>query len=135
MECFHHEGRPAVGACRSCLKGVCRECATELEGGLACSPKCERMIGIITSSLEQGARYQHVSAGLLRSTPSLWSGLAVVALIVGIVVAGLGMSLPAFRSIALLALPFLALAFLSGRLARSVAGGRSPVDVTREPAS
>jgi hypothetical protein len=93
------------------------------------------MVGIIVSSLEQGARYQHVSAGILRSTPGLWSGLAVVALFVGIVVAALGLSFSAYRSIALLALPFLALAFLSGRLARSTAGGPSPADAAREPVS
>jgi hypothetical protein len=114
MECFHHEGAPAVGSCRACLKGLCRRCAVELDGGLACPGGCEPMVRALV------ARYQGVSTGLLRSARGLWIGLASVAGFVGVFVIGWGLTLPAFREIAALGLPFLALAFLAARLARSV---------------
>jgi hypothetical protein len=41
MRCFYHEVREAVGSCKSCGKGLCRECAVELPKGLACRGRCE----------------------------------------------------------------------------------------------
>ncbi len=129
MECFYHAAEPAVGCCRSCLKGLCRSCAAELDGGLACTGRCEPRVRAIVATLQQSARYHSVSAGLLRSAPGLWTGLAVVALFVGLFVVVWGLSLPAFREIAVLSVPFFALALISGRLARNVArpaGGAEP---------
>jgi len=124
MECFYHEGATAVGSCRACLKGLCRRCATELEGGLACADRCESMVRSLVATLQQSARYQGVSAGLLRSARGLWLGLTAVAALVGVFVLVWGLSLPAYREIAVLSIPFLALALITGRLARSV--GRPP---------
>ena len=121
MECFYHEGATAVGSCRSCLKGLCRSCATELEGGLACAGRCEDMVRSVVATIQQSARYHGVSAGLLRSARGLWIGLTAVAALVGLFVIAWGLSLPTFREIAILGIPFLALAFLSARLARNVA--------------
>jgi hypothetical protein len=121
MECFYHEGATAVGSCRSCLKGLCRSCATELEGGLACANRCEAMVRAVVTTIQQSARYQGVSAGLLRSARGLWLGLTAVSALVGLFVIAWGLSLPMFREIAILGIPFLALAFLSARLARNVA--------------
>lgn len=123
MECFYHQGATAVGSCRSCLKGLCRDCAVELQGGLACRGRCEAMVEAVVASIQQSARFHGVSGGLLRSARGLWMGLTVVAGVVGVFVIGWGLTLPAFREIALLGIPFLGLAFLSGRLARSVGAG------------
>src|SRR5262245_31299913 len=120
MECFHHEGAPAVGSCRACLKGLCRRCAVQLDGGLACPGGCEPMVRSLVAALQQGARYQGISTGLLRSARGLWIGLASVAGFVGLFVVAWGLSLPAFREIAALGLPFLALAAIAARLARNV---------------
>ncbi|WP_189401619.1 hypothetical protein [Arenicella chitinivorans] len=40
MQCFQHQAINAVGLCKSCLKGVCQECATEVPTGLVCSSAC-----------------------------------------------------------------------------------------------
>jgi len=133
MECFYHEGVAAVGSCRSCLKGLCRRCAHELEGGLACSGRCEAMVRSVVAAIQQSARYQGVSTGLLRSARGLWLGLTAVAGIVGAFVIVWGLSLPIYREIALLGIPFLALAFISARLARSV--GRTPAQPSAAPES
>jgi hypothetical protein len=124
MECFYHEGATAVGSCRSCLKGLCRSCATELEGGLACAGRCESMVRSVVATIQQSARYQGVSTGLLRSARGLWLGLTAVAALVGLLVIAWGVSLPAYREIAALGIPFLAFAFISARLARNVANSQ-----------
>jgi hypothetical protein len=41
MRCFYHEDKEAVGTCKSCGKGLCRECAVDLTKGLACRGHCE----------------------------------------------------------------------------------------------
>ena len=102
------------------MKGLCRACAAELEGGLACRTRCEEHVAAIVAMVRQSARFQGVSTGLLRSARGLWLGLTLVAASVGVFVALWGLSLPTFREVSLLALPFFALAVLSGRLARSV---------------
>jgi hypothetical protein len=119
VECFYHEGKPAVGSCRACLKGLCRHCAVALEGALACPSQCEPMARALVLSLQQTVRFQNVSTGFLRSVRGLWIGLAAVASFVGLFVVVWGLSLPVFREVALLGIPFLALAFLAARLARN----------------
>jgi hypothetical protein len=126
MECFYHPGTPAAGSCRACLKGLCRQCAVELEAALACRGRCEPLAHALVASLQQSLRFQGVSTGLLRSAPGLWLGLSVVALSVGAFVLIWGLSLPAFREISILSLPFLALGLLAGRLARNTRGPVPP---------
>jgi hypothetical protein len=129
MECFYHEGAAAVGSCRACLKGLCRRCAVELEGGLACPNRCEPQVRGITLTLQQSVRFQSVSTGLLRSARGLWLGLTGVAGFVGVFVAVWGLGLPEFREVSLLSIPFLALAVIAGRLARNTRA------VEKEPAA
>lgn len=126
MECFYHAGASAVGSCRACLKGLCRQCAVELEGGLACPDRCEPLVRAVVAGLHQSVRFQSVSTGLLRSARGLWLGLTVVALSVGVFVVAWGLSLPSFREISALGFPFLALAFISARLARNTRASTAP---------
>ena len=41
MECFYHEGIQACGVCKSCNRGICRECVSEVKNGVACKNICE----------------------------------------------------------------------------------------------
>jgi len=124
MECFYHEGAPAVGSCRACLKGLCRRCAVELEGGLACPARCEPQVRALVQTLQQSVRFQNVSTGFLRSARGLWLGLTGVAGFVGVFVVVWGLRLPAFREVALLGIPFFALAWIAGRLAYNTKASR-----------
>ena len=119
MECFYHERAAAVGSCRACLKGLCRGCAVELEGGLACPGRCEPQVRGIVLTLQQSVRFQSVSTGLLSSARGLWLGITGVAAFVGVFVVVWGLGLPEFREVSLLAIPFFALALIAGRLARN----------------
>ncbi len=126
MDCFYHEGRSAVGSCRACFKGVCRACAVDLGKGLACTNRCEQAVRDLLATLDQSIRYSGVSAGILRSARTLWLGLAVVALLVGAFVTAWGLTLPAFREISFLGLPFLVIGALVLRVARRVRGEAQP---------
>jgi len=55
MKCYVHADHDAVGVCKSCQKGLCRECAVDLGKGLACRGSCEdeaqRLIQFIESNM------------------------------------------------------------------------------------
>ena len=44
MRCFNHAEVRAVGLCKSCAKGICHDCLTDLGDGLACKAKCEEKV-------------------------------------------------------------------------------------------
>ena len=50
MNCFDHPGVPAVGVCNHCMRGLCRECAVETEGLLACRGRCEAIVDELADS-------------------------------------------------------------------------------------
>lgn len=58
MQCFYHSSTPAIGICKACLRGVCKDCAAELDGGLACRGKCEQeatnLIKYVRESVRRG---------------------------------------------------------------------------------
>jgi hypothetical protein len=41
MRCFVHHDLEAVGTCRACNKGLCRECASDLGHSISCRGACE----------------------------------------------------------------------------------------------
>jgi hypothetical protein len=123
MECFVHEGRPAVGTCRACAKGVCRGCAVDLGRGLACSESCAEAARALIASIDQSVRIQGLSTRMVHGARALWSGLAWVALGVGLFVLLWGLTLPSYREISLLGVPFLAIGILTLRVAGRVKRG------------
>lgn len=53
MECYTHQQNNAVGICKSCHKAVCRNCAIELQNGLACSEECEAYVDELNQMVER----------------------------------------------------------------------------------
>lgn len=133
VECFYHEGRPAVGTCRSCFKGLCRECAADLERGLACRLRCEQDVRDLIATLDQSIRYRALSGAYARATPKVMLAIALVSMFVGLFVAAWGLSLPRYDEIALLGVPFLILAALAIRIARRLPGPEAGPTPPRPP--
>ncbi len=122
MECFEHPGQAAVGLCRACMRGVCRACAVPLRLGLACRDRCEEDVRALASTLEHGISTARLSSQLVRQTPLIWIGIALVSIVVGVFVLGFGLSLPDYREIAFLGLPFLAIGALALTAVRRMRG-------------
>jgi hypothetical protein len=53
MNCFYHHDQVAVGACRSCGKGLCRECTADLGKGLACKGRCEEDVEAVIQLVDR----------------------------------------------------------------------------------
>ncbi|KGM93542.1 hypothetical protein IRP63_14205 (plasmid) [Clostridium botulinum] len=47
MKCFNHPERDAVAICKSCNKGLCKECAVEIDATIACKGKCEEKVAFL----------------------------------------------------------------------------------------
>ena len=70
MNCFNHPELPALGICKSCGKGLCRECITEVPDGLACKNRCEARVGFINRIIDSNkqaltAANSHVRSGAI----------------------------------------------------------------------
>ena len=57
MRCFYHQDREAVGECKSCNKGLCSECAVDLDKGLACRGRCEADVEAVIQLIDQNVRH------------------------------------------------------------------------------
>src|SRR6266446_1281356 len=76
MRCFYHHDRDAVGGCKSCGKGVCAECAVDLDKGLACRNRCEDEVKLLNALVAANIQLTAKTPALLSRTSRsyLWSG-------------------------------------------------------------
>jgi hypothetical protein len=62
MNCFYHVDINAVAICKSCNKGLCLQCAAEIENGIACRNRCEGQVQAINELMQRGkTAYQKTS--------------------------------------------------------------------------
>ncbi len=84
MHCFYHPDTPAVGICKNCSRGLCRQCTTEFEAGLACKNRCEEAVQAIAALILRNTRLSPSAA-----TPSKIAALFLTAVGLLFVVMGL----------------------------------------------
>ena len=79
MNCFNHSSEPAVGLCKSCFKALCRDCAVEVENGLACKKaNCQARVKLINRILDNNKRV--LSAGNVQNRIGGWVSIAIGAI-------------------------------------------------------
>ncbi len=83
MNCFYHQNCTAIGLCKCCNKGLCKECAVDLEHGLACKGRHEERVESINSIIEKNAAMYKAAPRNSMITPIFY-------LFMGIVFAGFG---------------------------------------------
>ncbi len=67
MKCFNHEKIDAVGVCRSCGRGLCRDCIAEVGLSCSCKGECEEVVATMNDLVERGrTAYQKTSAAQSR---------------------------------------------------------------------
>ena len=44
MNCYYHPTQPAVGLCKHCQRGLCTDCAADVDGSLACKGHHEEQV-------------------------------------------------------------------------------------------
>ena len=61
MKCFDHSDQDAVGICKSCQKGLCKDCAVDLTNGIACRARCEAQVRALSQLIESSVRLPPVA--------------------------------------------------------------------------
>jgi hypothetical protein len=99
MRCFYHQDREAVGACKSCGKGLCPECAVDLGKGLACRGRCEADVQAVIKLVDQNVRQMgevqsimNRNRSVLKQARSTRFATGVLYSVVGVIFTGLGAS-------------------------------------------
>ena len=76
MNCFYHPEAAAVGVCKSCYRGLCRECAVEFPRGLACRGRCEEDVQQVIELVQRNVKF---TKSLAKNAP----GTRIVMLVIG----------------------------------------------------
>ncbi len=56
MKCYNHPEENAVGLCKHCSKGLCKECLTDLSHGLACKNKHEAEVETLNELISRNQK-------------------------------------------------------------------------------
>lgn len=83
MRCFYHEDREAVGTCKSCGKGLCRECAIDLTKGLACRGRCEADAQAVIQLIDRNIQISPDAARMVQRNRALNSMVGVLHIALG----------------------------------------------------
>lgn len=68
MKCFYHGERDAVALCKSCQRGLCPDCVSDVPPGVACRGKCETEVGALNRVFEQSKRAFDANQRVLKSS-------------------------------------------------------------------
>jgi len=60
MNCYRHQDSTAVGSCKACMKGLCDECAVDMENGLACKDVCESEVLALNQMLQRSKKLYRI---------------------------------------------------------------------------
>jgi len=85
MRCFYHEEKEAVGICKSCGRGLCRECAVELPKSLACRGRCEADAQAVTQLIERNIQLSTNSPQLVKLNRNGRVGTGILYIVLGTV--------------------------------------------------
>jgi hypothetical protein len=84
MVCYYHFDQPAIGICKHCHRGLCRDCAALVDDLLACKHRHEVQVGCLNLMVARGIlQAKHVGSGYTRN--------AIFYFLVGVLFAGFGL--------------------------------------------
>lgn len=125
MKCFYHHDRDAVGTCKSCGKGVCPECAVDLQKGLACRNRCEDEARAVIALIDQNIKISPRTAQLLDAGKSARARAATFHFVMGAIFVVWGFTDPdRFIFLIILGVCFLMFGAFSILQARRIEGQR-----------
>ncbi len=84
VNCFNHPDRAALGLCKSCGKGLCRDCLAELQDGLACKGRCEPRVALINRIIDSNKQVLAVARSNMRGVVILLFVMGGVFLLLGL---------------------------------------------------
>jgi hypothetical protein len=74
MKCFNHPDTDAIGICKTCNKGICKECVVDVGNGLACKNSCENEVLMLNELLSR-SKTTHQKTGKAYTSGAIIYGL------------------------------------------------------------
>jgi hypothetical protein len=72
MRCYNHKSSDAIGICKHCQKGLCKRCAVNTGGGLACKGICERTVIELNQMIEANLKNYQTAFKSIQAVPWTW---------------------------------------------------------------
>lgn len=72
MHCYNHADLEAVGTCKACSKGLCKECAVDLGFGLSCRGSHEQRVADIEDLVSRNASVQRAAGRAKYAAPTFY---------------------------------------------------------------
>jgi len=89
MNCYNHPDIPALGICKNCSKGLCKDCLTELENGIACTSTCVDEVKIINALIDRNKGPNSIISKSLNRSTFILGASGLVFLIYGLNIEGI----------------------------------------------
>ena len=83
MKCYFHPEIDAVAICKNCGKGICPECAADVENGMACRNSCEEKVKAINSLFEKSQNSYLTANRTYKITAVIYKNLSIWLLLIG----------------------------------------------------
>ena len=84
MNCFNHPAVPALGTCKACNRGLCSECVTDLDHGLACKNKHEPMVETYNAIVVKNAQVYSAAPKNVLIAPLFYLFIGIVFVVFGL---------------------------------------------------
>lgn len=63
MKCYNHQNIDALAICKNCNKGLCKDCLTEIDDGIACTGHCAEKVTKINELIEGNINSKNSAVG------------------------------------------------------------------------
>ena len=83
MKCFVHSGQEAVGTCRTCHRGLCRDCAVAEPGFIACHGACAEQARRLEALVANNVQSYRTARGNWWLMPAFFALFAAIFLYFG----------------------------------------------------
>ena len=84
MKCFNHPQNDAVGICKNCNKGLCKDCLTEVKNGIACTTTCVDEVKQLNSLIDRNKKSYTTASGAYMRNAYIFGGMGLVFIIFGL---------------------------------------------------
>ncbi len=78
MNCYNHRTIPAVATCKNCCKGLCPECLTEVENGIACTTTCVDEVKTLNALINNNKKSTDRVAGIYNRNAFIYAALGLL---------------------------------------------------------
>lgn len=92
MKCYYHPQADAVGICKSCSKGICPECTTDVGGnGLACKGIHEAEVASVNEIIGKNKTAFQTTGRAMQRSGIIYGITATLLLLVGLLLLAAGL--------------------------------------------